>query len=410
MTARDGNGLLSRRRFVAGGAGLLVATPAALAGLDLPLGMTRPGGGFGVYGQPSPHEKHTARAIATNRDLPGNGVSWTPLQDLEGTITPSGLHFERHHGGVPEIDPAAHRLSLHGRVGKPLAWTTADLLRYPRVCRQLFIECGGNSNSLWNAVPRQTSAGAMHGLASCSEWAGVPLRLLLEEAGVADGATWLIAEGADAGGLHLSIPMGKVLDDCMVALWQNGERLRPEQGYPMRLVVPGWEGVTHVKWLHRLELASEPAMSRFETGRYTDLLPSGKARQFSFVIEPKSVITSPSPGQLLRDKGVYQISGLAWSGRGAVSKVEVSADGGKTWAQASLEGPVQRQCFTRFRIPWRWQGQAALLKSRVTDETGASQPERAVLVAERGRHGEFHFNGIVCWAVDEDGEVSHVYA
>jgi sulfane dehydrogenase subunit SoxC len=410
MTARAGNGLLSRRHFVAGGAGLLVATPVALAGLDLPPGMTRPGGSFGVYGQPSPHEKHTARAIAANRDLPGNGVSWTPLQDLEGTITPSGLHFERHHGGVPEIDPAAHRLSLHGRVGKPLVWAVAELLRYPRVSRQLFIECGGNSNSLWNAVPRQTSAGAMHGLASCSEWTGVPLRLLLEEAAADKGATWLIAEGADAGGLHLSIPMQKALDDCMVALWQNGERLRPEQGYPMRLVVPGWEGVTHVKWLHRLELAREPAMSRFETGRYTDLLPSGKARQFSFVIEPKSVITNPSPGQLLRDHGVYQISGLAWSGRGAVRKVEVSADGGKTWALAALDGPVQRQCFTRFRIPWRWLGQAALLKSRVTDETGATQPERAALVADRGRHGEFHFNGIVCWAVDEDGEVSHVYA
>lgn len=410
MTARAGNGLLSRRHFVAGGAGLLVATPVALAKPDLPPGMTRPGGGFGVYGQPSPHEKHTARAIAANRDLPGNGVSWTPLQDLEGIITPSGLHFERHHGGVPEIDPAMHRLSLHGRVGKPMAWTVAELLRYPRVSRQLFIECGGNSNSLWNAVPRQTSAGAMHGLASCSEWTGVPLRLLLEEATADKGATWLIAEGADAGGLHLSIPMQKALDDCMVALWQNGERLRPEQGYPMRLVVPGWEGVTHVKWLHRLELAREPAMSRFETGRYTDLLPSGKARQFSFIIEPKSVITNPSPGQLLRDHGVYQISGLAWSGRGAVRRVEVSADGGKTWALAALDSPVQRQCFTRFRIPWRWRGQAALLKSRVTDDTGATQPERAALVADRGRHGEFHFNGIVCWAVDEDGEVSHVYA
>jgi len=318
-TPSDRNGLLSRRDLLAGGTGLLVAAPAALAGLDLPPGMTRPGAGFSVYGQPSPHEKHTARAIAANRDLPGNGVSWTPLQDLEGTITPSGLHFERHHGGVPQIDPTMHRLSLHGRVGRPLLWTVAELLRYPRVSRHLFIECGGNSNSLWNAEPRQTSAGAMHGLASCSEWTGVPLRLLLEEAGADKSATWLIAEGADAGGLHLSIPMQKALDDCFVALFQNGERLRPEQGYPMRLVVPGWEGVTHVKWLHRLELASSPAMSRFETGRYTDLLPDGKARQFSFVIEPKSVITSHSPGQLLRDKGVYQISGLAWSGRGAVS-------------------------------------------------------------------------------------------
>ena len=406
------NAVLTRRDLLAGGAGLLVAAPAVLAGAtaDIPPSMARPGSGFGVYGQPSPFEKHTARAIAANRDVPGNGVSWTPLHDLEGTITPSGLHFERHHSGVPEIDPSQHRLALHGRVGKPLVWTVADLLRYPRISRQLFIECGGNSNSLWNAEPRQTSAGALHGLASCSEWTGVPLRLLLEEAGVAQGATWLIAEGADAGGLHLSVPLSKARDDCLLALFQNGERLRPEQGYPMRLIVPGWEGVTHVKWLHRLELASEPAMSRFETGRYTDLLPSGKARQFSFVIEPKSVITNPSPGQLLRAKGVYQISGLAWSGRGAVRRVEVSADGGKTWVEAALDGPVQRQCFTRFRIAWAWRGQSAVLKSRVTDETGATQPERAALVAARGRHGEFHFNGINAWAVDEDGEVSHVYA
>jgi sulfane dehydrogenase subunit SoxC len=204
--------------------------------------------------------------------------------------------------------------------------------------------------------------------------------------------------------------MSKALDDCLLALWQNGERLRPEQGYPMRLVVPGWEGVTHVKWLHRLELASAPAMSRFETGRYTDLLPSGKARQFSFVIEPKSVITSPSPGQLLRAHGNYQVSGLAWSGRGAVRRVDVSADGGKTWVQATLDGPAQKQCFARFRTAWQWRGQPALLKSRVTDDTGDTKPERATLVAERGRHGEFHYNGIVCWGVDEDGEVSHVYA
>ena len=201
------NAVLTRRDLLAGGAGLLVAAPAVLAGAtaDLPPSMARPGSGFGVYGQPSPFEKHTARAIAANRDVPGNGVSWTPLHDLEGTITPSGLHFERHHSGVPEIDPTQHRLALHGRVGKPWVWTVADVLRYPRVSRQLFIECGGNSNSLWNAEPRQTSAGALHGLASCSEWTGVPLRLLLEEAGVAQGATWLIAEGADAGGLHLSV-------------------------------------------------------------------------------------------------------------------------------------------------------------------------------------------------------------
>jgi len=405
----DRNGLLSRRDLLAGGAGLLVAAPAASADA-LPPSMTRPGAGFGVYGQPSPHERHTARAIAANRDLPGNGVSWTPLQDLEGIITPSGLHFERHHSGIPDIDPMLHRLVLQGRVGKPLVWTMAELLRYPRVSRQLFIECGGNSNSLWNAAPRQTSAGALHGLASCSEWTGVPLRLLLEEAGVADGATWLIAEGADAGGLHLSIPMQKALDDCLLALWQNGERLRPEQGYPVRLLVPGWEGVTHVKWLHRLESAEAPAMSRYETGRYTDLLADGSARQFSFVIEPKSVITNPSPGQLLRAHGTYQISGLAWSGRGAVRRVDVSADGGKTWVPAALEGPVQRQCFTRFRAAWQWRGQPARLKSRCTDDTGATQPERIALLSERGRHSEFHFNGIVCWAVDEEGEVSHVYA
>lgn len=233
---------------------------------------------------------------------------------------------------------------------------------------------------------------------------------MLEECGLQPNAKWLIAEGADAAAMNVSIPLEKALDDALLALYQNGERLRPENGYPLRLILPGWEGVTNVKWLHRLQLAEQPAMARNETAKYTELLPSGQARQFSFVMEAKSLITRPSAGQSLPGPGLHPISGLAWSGRGAIRRVEVSADGGKTWQDAALDPPVLPKCFTRFRLPWRWDGSPAVLKSRATDETGYVQPERQTLIAERGRHGYFHYNAIVSWAVAADGSVSHVYA
>jgi sulfane dehydrogenase subunit SoxC len=332
------------------------------------------------------------------------------LEDLEGIVTPSGLHFERHHDGVPAIDPAQHRLVIHGLVRQPLMFTVDNLLRYPMHSAFHFIECGGNSNAGWHEEPIQRPVGSFHGLISCSEWTGVQLSVLLDQAGIQPNASWAIAEGADAGLLNVSLPLSKLMDDAMIALYQNGERIRPENGYPMRLIVPGWEGILNVKWLRRLELTNTPAMTRNETAKYTELMPSGKARMFTFVMDAKSVITSPSPGQELHGPEIYEIRGLAWSGRGRIAKVEVSADGGASWAEAHLQGPVLSRCFTRFRLPWSWNGKPAILKSRATDETGYVQPERDVLVRERGREGYFHYNGIVAWGVDEDGTIRHVYA
>ncbi len=421
LTPVAGNGILHRRLFLKGG--LVLATAQAASSLsakestganqqDLadPSWLHETGGPFTGYGVPSKYEKFVFRNIGGNRVPAGDGVSWTPLEDLEGIITPSGLHFERHHDGVPDIDPALHRLVVHGLVRQPLEFTVESLLRYPMQSRFLFIECGGNSNAGWHEEPIQRPVGSFHGLVSCSEWTGVPLSILLDEAGVDPKASWVIAEGADAGLLNVSLPLAKLADDAMIGLYQNGERIRPENGYPIRLIVPGWEGITNVKWLRRLHITDQPAMTRNETAKYTELLPSGKARMFTFVMDAKSVITSPSPGQKLHGPNVYEIRGLAWSGRGRIAKVDVSADGGRTWAEAHLQDPVLPQCFTRFRCPWTWNGEPALLKSRATDETGYVQPERNVLVRERGREGYFHYNAIVCWAIDEDGEITHVYA
>ena len=419
----SGGGLLPRRVFLQRGLTLASALAASsVAAADkLAQGATdasilsppwthKPGQPFSSYGQPSPHEKQIVRRIGANRVVPGNGVSWTPLEDLEGMLTPSGLHFERHHNGVPEIEPAQHRLMIHGMVNQSLTFGVDDLARYPLQSKLIFIECGGNSNAGWHQEPIQKPAGSFHGLVSCSEWTGVPLAILLDQAGVDRQATWVIAEGADAIAMNISIPLAKIRDDCLVALYQNGERIRPENGYPLRLIVPGWEGVLNVKWLRRLQLTDRPVMARNETAKYTELLPSGKARQFTFVMDAKSLITSPSHGQRLQGRDIYEIRGLAWSGHGRISKVEVSADGGATWAEAALQAPVLPRCFTRFRAAWQWDGKPAILKSRATDETGYVQPERQLLVAERGRNGYFHYNAIVSWAVAEDGSVSHVYA
>jgi sulfane dehydrogenase subunit SoxC len=420
-----GNGLLHRRLFLKQGLMLATATaaapalaaeqaapaaaPAAIDPADPPW-MHTPGAPFSIYGKPSKHEARTMRAISANKDVPTNGISWTPLQDLEGIITPSGLHFERHHNGVPDIDPAQHRLVIHGRVAQPLMFTVDSLLRYPMRSHLIFLECGGNSNAGWHSEPIQRPVGSFHGLVSCSEWTGVPLAILLDQAGIDAKAMWAVAEGADAMAMNVSLPVTKLMEDAIIALYQNGERIRPENGYPLRLIVPGWEGVTNVKWLRRIEITDQPVMARNETSKYTELLPDGKARQFTFVMDAKSLITSPSPGQKMHGPDVYEIKGLAWSGRGKIAKVEVSADGGTSWAEAALQAPVLPRCFTRFRSPWKWDGQPAVLKSRAIDETGYVQPERETLVAERGRNGYFHYNAIVAWSIDEEGKVRHVYA
>ena len=413
-TVADG-GLLDRRVFLKKG---FVFSVAALASKSSYASienyrqswMEKPGDSFSNYGQPSVHEKEMIRWAMENSNAKGNGVSWTPLHDLEGTITPNGLHFERHHNGVPQIDPQKHQLLIHGAVNRPLVFDMNALLQYPMISRQCFIECGGNSNAGWRDEPIQTAVGYFHGMASCSEWTGIPLNVLLNEAKLRGRAKWVIAEGGDASMMNVSIPLEKMMDDCFLAIYQNGERIRPENGYPLRLIVPGWEGVVNVKWLRRLHLSNTPTMARNETSKYTELLPSGKARQFTFVMEAKSLITNPSYGYQLDKMGYYQISGLAWSGRGKIVKVDVSADGGKTWAEAELQTPVLSKCFTRFRIPWDWNGEQAILKSRATDETGYVQPERKELIAERGKHGYFHYNGIVSWEITSKGVVSHVYA
>ena len=415
LSTVSGGGLLDRRVFLKKGVTFSVATLASsalLASTDQSRDewMKKSGEPLSNYGQPSDHEKETIRWTMGNKMAAGNGVSWTPLQHLEGTITPNGLHFERHHNGVPQIDPKKHQLLIHGAVKKPLTFDIDSLLRYPMISRQCFIECGGNSNAGWRDQPIQSDVGYFHGMVSCSEWTGVPLKILLDEAKIRGRAKWVIAEGGDASMMNISIPLEKIMDDCFLALYQNGERVRPENGYPLRLIVPGWEGVVNVKWLRRLHLSSQPSMTRNETSKYTELLPSGKSRQFTFVMEAKSLITNPSFGHRLDEKGLYQISGLAWSGRGKIVKVEVSADAGKTWADAQLQEPVQSKCLTRFRLPWQWKGESAILKSRATDETGYVQPERKVLIAERGKHGYFHYNAIVSWKISEKGEISHVYA
>ncbi len=412
-----GNGLLHRRALLTRGlvlasasaGGAASAAEPAVPGDPAPPWMRTPGKPLSIYGQPSKHEQQVIRRISGNRLLPGNGVSLTPLEDLEGFITPTGLHFERHHNGVPEIDPAQHRLLIHGRVKRALSFGIDDLLRYPLRSHLIFLECGGNSNAGWHPEPIQRPPGSFHGLVSCSEWTGVPLSLLLDEAGVDRQAGWCIAEGADAFAMNVSLPVAKLMDDAIVALFQNGERLRPEHGYPLRLIVPGWEGVLHVKWLRRLQLADQPLMARNETAKYTELLPDGRARQFTFVMEAKSLITSPSHGQRLQAPGYHEIRGLAWSGRGRIRKVEVSADGGRSWATAALQDPVLPKCMTRFRAAWQWDGKPVVLQSRAIDETGRVQPTRAALVAQRGINGYFHYNAIVSWAIDEDGRVTHVY-
>lgn len=401
---RQGEGFPGRRSVLsslAGGAALLLPLRRA-EGRDL-------GEGRRPFGERSPFEQ-AARTFNADSTTPGTGSSRTPLQESMGILTPSALHFERHHSGVPAIDPARHELLVHGLVSRPLVFDLEALRRLPSVSRIHFIECAGNSGREHEGRPGE-DVQKSHGLASCSEWTGVPLSVILQEAGLKAEARWIVAEGADAARHARSIPLEKVLDDVLVAYGQNGEALRPEQGYPLRLVVPGWEGNVNVKWLHRLHVVDRPAMTRDEAASYTDLLPGGKARQLTFLMEAKSVITRPSGGHRLRGPGFYEISGLAWSGRGRIKRVEISIDAGATWQLAELETPVLPKAFTRFRLPWRWRGEELLLQSRCIDETGYLQPTRDELIAVRGLtagpDGFNHYNGIKAWRVRPDGSITH---
>jgi sulfane dehydrogenase subunit SoxC len=358
------------------------------------------------YGLPSPFEKGVVRIQRTKVPTQTAATSLTPLQDLNGIITPNGLHFERDHGGVPAIDPAQHRLMVHGLVERPLIFTMDELMRFPSVSRLHFIECSGNGS--YEVLAPDTTAQVSRGLISCCEWTGVLLSTVLNEAGVKPGATWILAEGADAAGVTRSVPIEKAMDDAILAYAQNGERLRPEQGYPLRLLLPGYEGNMNIKWLRRVKVGDQPFQTREETSKYSDLMPDGSARQFTFVMEANSIITFPSGGQKLKGPGFYEISGLAWSGRGRITGVEVSTDGGKTWRRAALQEPVLTKCLTRFRAPWTWDGAPALIMSRSIDETRYVQPTRAELVAVRGVNSYYHYNAIQPWQVAGDGSVTYV--
>jgi sulfane dehydrogenase subunit SoxC len=433
IEAVAGNGLLNRRALLGRGvvfAGAMSAAPlGSLSGAaaeplaDAPLTdppwSLEPGATIEPYQRPSRFEKNVVRTLNNPNGQPGAQGARTPHHLVNGTITPNGLHFVVSYGGAPDIDPDKHRLVIHGLVKRPLVFTLDALGRYPMITRVTFLECGGNSAPLFSPQPLQANVQALHGLASCAEWTGVRLSTLLEETGIDPKAKWFIAEGGDAPHLARSVPLKKGLDDAMIALYQNGERLMPANGYPTRLLLPGYEGNMNVKYLRRIKLVEEPAMSFWESKVYAQILPSGKAYQFYLLQEVKSFITQPSPGLTLKGPGLYEISGIAYSGAGRITKVMVSADGGQSWAEAALQEPVMSKAFTRFRLPWRWNGGAVILQSRAWDEAGNAQPTRAEFVAQRGELKSVppvaavlnqHCNTITSWAVDGAGEVKHAYA
>ena len=416
-----GNGLMNRRALL--GRGVLFAGAAATgvgsslsgaAAEPLPVDpwSMGPGEKIPAYGVPAKYENKVVRTLTNPNGEPRTQQARTPHHLLNGTITPNGLHFVVARTGFPDIDPAKHRLVIHGLVKQPLVFDLEALARYPMITRINFIECGGNSAQLFSKDPVQQNVQAIHGLLSCSEWTGVRLSTLLEEAGLDPKAKWLLAEGADGPSMNRSIPLAKALDDAMIALYQNGERINPAQGYPMRMLLPGYEGNMNVKWLHRIKLVEEPVMAINETLQYTYRVAGPKIWQFFYPQEVKSFITHPSPGLTLKGAGFYEISGLAYSGNGRVSKVMVSADGGKSWGEAALDAPVLSKALTRFRMPWRWDGQPVVLQSRAWDEAGNIQPTRAEMIAARGepRAPMGHMNVITSWAIDSKGEAKHVFA
>jgi len=417
--------LAANRRQLFGGARLVAAvgltamlpraaqakSPPGAVEYPVPADSTKePGrmmGADGGYGSRSQFES------AVRWFNPTRTASFTPLQSSYGVITPSGLHYERHHAGIPNIDPEKHRLIIHGMVDEPRKYSLADLQRFPTVSRTYFMECSGTTGRELMRVTDPTVQ-RTHGLVSTSEWTGVPLSTLLKQTGLKPGAAWVLAEGADAAVMTRSVPIDKCLSDALIVFAQNGEAIRPEQGYPMRLFLPGWEGNISIKWLRRLEVSDQPYYTREETSKYTDLITkTGKARMFTFTMEAKSVITFPSGGMKLPASGFYEVTGLAWSGRGKIARVEISTDGGKTWSLAALQDPVLPICQTRFRFPWVWDGTPAVLQSRATDETGYTQPTHQQLIAERGPLEApgmmYHMNAIQSWGVATDGSIKNVH-
>ena len=412
----------ARRSFMgkalAMGAGVAAASKAAFAApagedaiLKLPAHTTGLGQGVATdgYGKPSKWESNLTR-----RESPGltrvtqASVSFCPLQGLFGIITPSGLHFERHHQGWWDIDPSKHRFMVNGLVTRPRVFTMDDLMRLPSVSRIHFIECGANTGPEWGNVALP-SVQYTHGMISCAEFTGVLLSTVLEMCGIdKKRARYVLAEGADGSSMTRTISMDAAMDDVIVAWGMNGEMLRPENGYPLRLVVPGVQGVSWVKYLRRIEVGDKPYATKDEAIHYIDLQPDGQHRQYTSIQECKSVITTPSGGQTLLDQGYYNISGLAWSGRGSVKRVDVSVDGGRNWRTARMEGPVLSKALTRFNIDWVWDGKPAIIQSRAIDSTGYVQPKINQLRAVRGTRSVYHNNAIQSWKITENGEVSNV--
>ena len=420
--ARAGRRDFIRNAFAAAASGVAasaaVAQGAAAAGdgdpaiLKLPAhstGLGQPVAAEG-YGKPSKYEtnvqRRTSPGLTQTRQA---SVSFAPLQSLFGIVTPSGLHFERHHQGWWDIDPSQHRLMVNGMVKAAKVFTMDEIMRLPSVSRFHFIECGANTGMEWGNVAVPTVQ-YTHGMLSCSEFTGVPLITLLQMAGAdLKKGRFVLAEGADGSSMTRTIPMELIESgEVLVAYGQNGEMLRPEQGYPLRLVVPGVQGVSWVKDLRRIEVGDQPWAAKDEAVHYIDLMPDGQHRQYSSIQECKSVVTTPSGGQMLLDKGFYNITGLAWSGRGKVQRVDVSVDGGRNWRTARLESPVLSKCLTRFNIDWVWDGQPAIIQSRAMDDTGHVQPSYQQLRAARGSRSIYHNNAIQSWLVQESGEVANV--
>lgn len=401
MSTRNDKTNITRRQLLTAAGGVAIVPGASgerVQVANIPLDPTKvPGGPASPLGARSTFEQPQRRAF-------GQALSFTPLQDLHGTITPADLHFERHHAGIPTIDPERYELLIHGMVERPMKFSLAELKRFPATTRICFIECSGN-------MPLQakgkTTPQSLAGLTSQSEWTGVSLATLFREVGIHPKASWFLAEGSDAAVMTRSIPVNKANDDALIAYAQNGEAVRPAQGYPARLLLPGWEGNTNVKWLRRIEVSDRPFQTREETSKYTDSLRDGAVRQFSFVMDARSVITFPAYPVTL-EPGWIEIRGLAWTGRGHITQVDISTDNGRSWMPAELQTPVLPKAHTRFRTLWKWDGHATHILSRARDETGYVQPTRAQLDAVRGgsrARFAYHYNPIMGWRIEPDGTV-----
>jgi sulfane dehydrogenase subunit SoxC len=405
-TALAAGGAMALPRGAAAGPGNPANQPPNVAPWSHALG---DGVAVRAYGKPSKHEAGVIRRdvewLTASRE---SSVSFTPLHELDGIITPNGLCFERHHAGIAEVDPIDWRLMLHGLVDKPLMFTLDDIKRLPRTNRIYFAECAANSGMEWRGA-QLNGCQFTHGMIHSVMYTGVPLKILLAEAGLKPSAKWLLLEGGDAAAMTRSLPLAKALDDCLVAYRMNGEMLRPENGYPVRMVVPGWEANMWVKWLRRIEVGDQPWHHREETSKYTDLLENGRARRFTYVMDAKSVITSPSPqAPVKQGKGFTVVTGLAWSGRGKIARVDVSLDGGRNWRTARLDGPVLDKSMARFYFEFDWDGREMLLQSRAMDDTGYVQPTKDELRKVRGLNSIYHNNGIQTWRVLPGGEVENV--